>query len=235
MEKNILILLLSLALLSSCDKERLTKNIDLETRKIELYHNETKNIVAKSKLPIDYNSLNGFHAEVDNNGMVKGMYVGETRIKVSNTSDEKFVDVKVKPRHYLYNEPDVSFGENKSSIIAKCGNPDNESDGGLTYLYEWASVNYVVLYLLDDNDNLYAYSVMIPSEYHSRLTDFISERYKFIYYSNSRYYYINSLDYDNATKVVATSQYNASYWTVLYMKKPQDKSFVDDVFKRIKL
>ena len=232
MEKKLLIVLVSLlAICSACNKDRITKKINLKTDKIEMHHLDTCSIVALSKLPSTYESGNEYHAKVDENGLVKGMFVGNTRIKVSNEIDTKYVDVIIKPTTYLYNEPDIQFGESKESVIAKFGQPNEETSSGI--LYNMTSViSYYLVVSFDDNNNVSSYGVMIPSELATLLSDFLSERYLFVYYTNSRFLFIDALSMSEAHKAILMYSFNTSYWVAAYAPVNSDKSLSDDFIKK---
>ena len=234
--KKIIILsaIVTLALLTmSCKKD---EKINLITTEISLYHLDTCSIQATSSLPITYTSDDEFHAIVDAAGLVEGRYVGKTKIKLMTDNDIKYVDVTVKPKYYLYDEPNIQFGESKSSITNKFGQPDEISSSGV-YRYNMFGVfNYILMVLFDDNDNVDSYAIAVSSDLSSTLSSFLSERYMFIHYENSKFFYVDGLTTETITKYIVSSLINVNYWAVLYMPYTSDKSnkYIDKISEALK-
>ena len=123
----------------------------LNTSEVTLYQNDERKIDASSKAEITYLSENEYHATVSNVGVLKGRFVGETKINLKNSTDSKDIKVTVAPRHNLYPEPNVTFGELKSSIISKLGNPQTDTSSGISYTNY--SANAPILMFIFDSSN----------------------------------------------------------------------------------
>lgn len=229
--KKLIILsaVVTLALLTiSCKKD---EKINLLTTDISLCHQETCSIQATSSLPITYVSDDEFHAKVNTAGLVEGRYVGKTKIKLMTDNDIKYVNVTVVPKYYLYIEPNIKFGESKSSITNKFGQPDNVSSTGV-YTYNMVgTINYTLMVLFDDNDNVNAYAVAVSSDLSSTLSSFLSERYMFIHYEDSKFWYVDGLKPETITKYIVNYLINVNYWVVLYAPYTSEKSnkYVDKI------
>ena len=228
--KKIIILsaIVTLVLLTmSCKKD---EKINLISTEISLFHLDTCSIQATSSFPITYTSDDEFHAIVDAAGLVEGRYVGETKIKLVTDNDIKYVNVTVKPKYYLYNEPDIQFGESKSSIINKFGQPDNVSSSVVSYNMV-GIFNYILMVLFDDNDNVEAYAISVSSDLSSTLSSFLSERYMFIHYENSKFYFVDGLTPETITKYIVNYLMNVNYWVVAYMPYTSEKSnkYIDEI------
>lgn len=218
------ILILVTLILPSCKKDKIGEKINLSKTEIKLYHNDTCSIGAISSLPITYASENDFHAAVDENGLVKGMYVGSTKIKLQNEKDLQYINVIVQPKYFLYTEPDIQFGENKASIINKYGEPDNMNSSG-TYSYNMVGmVNYILMVMFDDNDKVKSYAVAVSSDLTTVLSSFLSERYAFFHYENSQFWYADGLTSETITKYIINYLVNVNYWAVLYIPKNEAKN-----------
>lgn len=237
MRKHIILsAIVVLAFLSmSCKKD---EKINLLSTEISLYHLDKCSIQATSSLPITYTSSNEFHAKVNTAGLVEGRYVGKTTIKLMTDNDIRYVNVTVKPKYNLYSEPNIQFGESKSSIINKFGEPDNTTSTGV-YAYNMVGMfNYILMIIFDDNDKVETYAIAVSSDLTSTLSSFLSERYMFIHYDNSKYWYVNGLTPQTTTKYIVNYLMNVNYWVVLYMpfnteKNNKDIDKISEVFKSV--
>lgn len=212
----------------SCKKD---EKINLLSTEISLYHLDTYSIQATSSLPIIYTSANEFHAKVNAAGLVEGRYVGKTKIKLKTDNDIKYVNVTVKPKYNLYSEPNIQFGESKASIINKFGQPDNMTSTGV-YSYNMVGMyNYMLMIIFDDNDKVETYAIAVSSDLTSTLSSFLSERYMFIHYDNSKYWYVNGLTPQTTTKYIVNYLMNVNYWVVLYMPFNTEKNnkYIDKI------
>lgn len=190
--------------------------IILNERGKTLFYDDEYQIQAVSNSEISYKSDNEFHAFVSDEGLVTARHVGETNILLSNAEDSKSFKVTVRPKSNLYPEPDVKFGDYRSSVKAKFGTPDSETTEAIAYA-NYSSAAPVVMFLFDSSDKLEAYSVMVKSEYSSLLTDFLLERYQAFSQKDGVFLFADSLTPETTTKVIGLSLYNLSFWQVLYM------------------
>lgn len=169
---------------------------------------------SSSKDAIDYVVENEYHAEVSKNGLVTARFVGETNVLLSNGEDTKNFKVIVAPKSNLYPEPDVKFGDSKSSIVAKFGTPDAETSSGIVYT-DYSNAAPILMFLFDSN-KLSSYAVMVRSSYSSALDDFLLERYLVGSESDGLYLFINGLNTTTATMAIGLQLYDISYWMVTY-------------------
>ena len=207
-----------------CKKEKL---ITLSITSTTLHHGETYQISAQCENPITYSSANEYYAKVSAEGLVTAQYVGNTTIKLHSEEDDRTFTVIVAPESNLYPEPNIRFGETKNSVISKLGTPDATTDSGIGY-NDYSPNAPMLLVMLDDNDCVDDYAVIVETAHSSELSTFLSERYKFIGYSDGLFGYMNGLTTESATMLIGSKLYNTSYWITLYM--PNDsKSAVDNV------
>jgi len=149
-----------------------------ETSK-SLYYKDKYQIEATSISKIEYSSENEYHAAVSKDGLVTANHVGETTILLSNEEDSKTFKITVKAKSNLFPEPNVKFGDSKSTVRAKLGEPDDERDNGLLYA-DYSSVAPILMLFFDESDKLNNYTLTVKSAYTSLITPFLSERYLFI-------------------------------------------------------
>lgn len=208
---------------NSCKKEDL---ITLNSTEKTLNYEDEFQIQAESNSLITYSVENDYHAEVTESGLVKARYVGETNIILENAEDRKTFKIIVEPRYHLYPEPNVYFGESKSSIINKFGWDFVETES--TIGYENYSINApIIIFTFDDYDKLNGYAVMVNTAYSSTLADFLIERYLVAGIDNDVYYFINGLSTASATTAIMLELYNISYWMVLYIPNTVSNKNVD--------
>lgn len=225
MRKLSFILMVILAVsFTGCKKEKL---ITLPMTSTTLHHGETYQIAAECENPITYTSANEYYAKVSSFGKITAQYVGRTTIRLASEDDNRVFTVTVAPESNLYPEPNIRFGETKNSVISKLGTPDSTTDSGIGY-NDYSPNAPMLLVMLDDNDCVEDYAVIVKTAYSSELSTFLSERYKFIGYSDGLFGYMNGLETESATMLIGSKLYNTSYWITLYM--PNDsKSGVEEV------
>ena len=227
MKKGLFFLAVVLPLvLAGCSKDDEPDVISLEVSEKTLYSGDEYQIEATSKAPITYTVENEYHAEVSETGLVTARFVGETNVLLSNGEDTKNFRVIVKPKYNLYPEPDVKFGDSKSSIIAKFGTPDDETsfDNGTSsaILYDdYSTAAPFLMFTFDSNDKLDSYSVLVKSSYSSTLADFFLERYLIVSAEEDGVFlFINGLDPTTATTLIGLQLYDISYWQIMYIPMP---------------
>jgi hypothetical protein len=221
MKKGLVLLAVVLPLvLAGCSKDDEPDVISLEVSEKTLYSGDEYQIEATSKAPINYTVENEYHAEVSETGLVTARFVGETNVLLSNGEDTRNFRVIVKPKNNLYPEPDVKFGDSKSSIIAKFGTPDDESSSEIGYI-DYSDAAPILMFSFDSNDKLEGYGVLVKSFYSSTLADFFLERYLIVSAEEDGVFlFINDLNPTTATMGIGLQLYNISYWIVIYMPMP---------------
>ncbi|MDR2118769.1 MAG: Ig-like domain-containing protein [Tannerellaceae bacterium] len=229
--KQIIFILAAVVLslvLGGCEKDEEKHTPDIISLNISektLYYKDEYQIEAASKSAITYTSENEYHAEVSKTGLVTARFVGETNVLLSNIEDNKTFKVIVKPKSSLYPEPDVKFGDTKSSITAKFGTPDSETSSVIGYdnskgigYTDYSNTAPILMFLFDEANKLTSYGVMVKVAYLSTLADFLSERYLIVTRSEEdRYWFINGLDTNTAAMAIGLEVYNTSYLRVIYI------------------
>jgi hypothetical protein len=124
----------------------------------------------------------------------------------------------------VYPEPNVKFGDSRSSVIANFGSPDTQSSTGIGYA-NYSNAAPMLVFLFDSSDKLTGYSLLIKSAYSSTLADFLLERYMVIGESGGTFVFINGLDKSTTTMSIGLSLYDIFYWQVIYIPYTSSKSF----------
>lgn len=215
-----------------CKKEKL---ITLSTTATTLHHGETYQISAQCDNPITYTSSNEYYAKVSSLGKITAQYVGKTTIRLKSEDDTRTFTVNVAPKSNLYPEPNIKFGESKSSVISKYGTPTT-TNSGIGY-NDYSPNAPILLVTLDNNDCVTSYGLAVKSAFTSELSDFLGERYEIIGYDDDVFYYRNGLNASSSTMAVALTLYNVSYWLVAYMPYDNrgeiDKTDMDALLKTL--
>ena len=219
----IAICLAGTTMFSGCNKDNNSNIISLKVSETTLYHDDEYQIEATSNSKITYSSENEYHARISESGLVTAMFVGETNILLSNSEDSKTFKVIVKPKSNLYPEPNVTFGDSKSSIIAKLGTPNSTTSTGIAYS-NYSNSAPILMFLFDSSNKMTSYVIMVRSAYSSALADFLLERYLPVAEQDGLYMFINGLNVNTATMVVGLELYDSSYWMVGYLPNTTTKS-----------
>lgn len=198
--KKTIFIIISALLIFGCNKP--TKHINIKNNTITIHHNETVSIGAISSLPINYTSGDNYHATVDNDGNVTGIYVGSTKIRLENGKDTKFINVNVIPRYNIYTEPNIRIGESEQSIISRFGEPDSTWYGfGNPYFYYMneGSVSYI-LYVGFASSKVEYYGLgAIDKNLYEQLWEFLDERYYYLTTTDGTNIFYNSINISEAT------------------------------------
>jgi hypothetical protein len=215
--KKIILFALTAVMFAGCSKEDDPDVISLKVSEKTLYFEDEYQIEATSKATINYTVENEYHAEVSETGLVTARFVGETNVLLSNGEDTKNFKVIVKPKSNLYPEPDVTFGDSKSSIVAKFGTPDSETSSGILYA-DYSNTAPILMFIFDSSNKMTSYGILVKSLYASSLVDIIAERYLFITESDDMYIFVNGLTPEKVTMIVGMGVYSSSYILVSYSK-----------------
>lgn len=116
----------------------------------------------------------------------------------------------------MYPEPNVKFGDTKSSIIAQFGSDYIESDGNVGYT-NYSNSAPIIMFTFDASNKLKSYAIMVESSYTSILGSFLAERYIPVKEEDGIFLFVNGLNSNTSTTAVALQLYNTSYWMAMYM------------------
>lgn len=164
---------------TSCSKDD-DESTKVVTKELSLKSGETAKIVIEpTNNGCTFTSENTFIASVSSTGEVKGLIVGETNIKVLNSSVglNDLCKVKVSAQYQMYKEPYVNFGATQSQVKSNETRELLSELSGMLYKGENSKIDFV-LYTFE-NGKLMASAALIPysSSNSDLLVNFLSERY----------------------------------------------------------
>lgn len=213
--------------LNSCEKEK-ANLISVTVLEKTFNFEDEYQIEATSKSAISYTVENEYHATITQSGYLTAGRVGETTISLNNSEDQKTFKVTVKPKYNLYPEPNVKFGDTKSSIIAQFGSDYIETEGNVGYT-NYSNTAPIIMFTFDASNKLKSYAIMVESSYTSILGSFLAERYLPVKEEDGIFLFANGLNSKTTTLAIALQLYNTSYWMAMYMpftsttKSPHNK------------
>lgn len=190
--KKLIILLFVTFCFFGCEKEDLSvTSIAFDSKSIILDYDETREIYVTT-LPIEaplveytVRSNNDDIVTVDTIGVIKikGVKVGEGTVSVLSI-DRTLTDtcyITVNATNFLFEEPVVAFGSNKSDIKVKESRILlSETENILIYGDENTSVRGVIYYF--ENGNLFGSVVLLKEDKYTadQSVDFLKQRYDFL-------------------------------------------------------
>lgn len=182
MKKYLVFFLAVVTLLCVGCKKDDEPDIILKDSSITLHYGETYQIELVSGSDVQYETEDTYHAIVDETGLVTGVCVGETNIRVFNGNSSTVLHINIIPKSNMYREPDIVFGESKKAVIARYGTPSSTTSSGISYTnYPNAKMFMVVL----ENDKVTAYGLAFGLSYATELPIFLRERYIYVGESDS--------------------------------------------------
>lgn len=165
----------------------------------------------------DWRSESDFIATVDDDGIVKANFVGQTNIIAYNVTKSTSVPVVVRGKCNTYTEPVLDFGTTMADIKSKEQRTlISETGNYLRYAGENSAVKDVVY--MFDNGRMSSAGVLINGLYMTELVDFITERYKFVSETDGLYVFCNGFSVSEATVGVGVGVSNNDDILVSYMQ-----------------
>ena len=224
MKKHFVAIIVCAIILSSCNRENL---IDLPVQSTDLTVTESYFIPAACKDPITYTSANEYAVQVSETGKVTARhYTGkETEILITSEDDSKTFVVNVIPRNTLYIDPNITIGQQRSTLTI---NPnwlvysDNNMD---CYTYGGNAPYLLVSYTSANRVDYYAVLVYPHLKY--ELATFLADRYEKISTEDDVTYYRDALTPEAAKKLIAVYDYSyegLEYRIALYTRYPLGKN-----------
>ena len=204
------------SLLSVSCEELGTNGITLKKDSVILMHGQTYQIQATSSTPLTYESKNDFHAVVDETGLVKAMFVGETTILISNGIDTKSFRVNVLPEQHLYREPENFNGATLSDLISMYGQP-SDNDGKMVRYDNWPGAKFCAFSI--KNGRTESAGVFIDTRYTSALADFLGERYLYVGKTGDAMVFIDGISKETHDTYISVQVMNVDLILVMYISK----------------
>ena len=165
---------------------------------------------------------------------VKGLCAGETTIWNTQNGKQSF-KVTVKPTSFLYKDPCLQFGANKSKVkgfMTGFVEVDTENES-LNFYYEERGFPIMYIYMFENN-GLKSTGVFLPAKMTTskQLADYLKERYIPV---GSNGELIAMISTDKKIAVGVTVEYISSVlmYEIVYLPYSSTKSNQDDIIKFI--
>lgn len=159
-----------------------------------------------------------FVAEVDENGRVSALHVGETVIHAGNATCK----VTVLPKYHTYEEPMISWGATTNDVYLYMLNHGYQLTSNEENLYvfsgKYAAESYAYFF---SNNKLIASAINSSYTYFEDIIDFLLERYHAVAANQEGTVYIYlfaSIDFDTIIQV----EYDVYSDTLLVVYKPYE-------------
>ena len=228
----VFVMAISVFMFSSCNKPKL---ITLAQTSKTMHYGETYVIHAECENPISYSSNDEYHAKVTSSGKITAQYVGNTTIRLTSEDDTKTFSVVVEPEYNTYPEPRIKFGDTKSSVISKLGEPDYIDADGIGYT-NYSSKAPILAILFDDNEKVESYGILVKTAFSSELASFLGERYVYVGETDDFLAFTNGLTAEKKTMFIGLELYNVNYWMVAYAPyNNKDIENIQSIEKRISI
>ena len=191
----------------SCSKEESGKGIKLILDKysVSLHQKETVKITSNGT-DVTYTSRNPNVADVEKNGEVTALFVGETVIDVKSNEGTAEFKVTVAPRYHTFIEPCHDWTKTRKEVFTMHPNLSfslNDDHWGAMVDIDKAMI---ILYEFDSFDKLKSSSISISQDYAIESMYFLAERYLPIGEKNNVYYFANGLTTTTFDTIIAMSK-----------------------------
>lgn len=230
MKQFVILVAAAVVAFSSCKKKEL-ESISVLPSTLAMHYDESKQLEAgfsPSDLEIPpvfvWSSENEMVAEVDQDGTVNGVKVGETNILLE-TSDKKFnatCKIEITPISNLYKEPVLGFGKNKAFV------KDNEPRKLATeiadaLLYEGENTRIRNVMYSFDGGKLDAATAMLANEVYvaEEAMIYLDERYDYQFVSKGVRFYFKG---ENKEIAIGLTVDDSLGLVVMYFENPTKKS-----------
>lgn len=174
--------------------------LNVPNKEIFLYKGEEKNVNVSSTLgnKILYSFPKGeLHALVDEKGNVKGVFVGNAELTVTDGKNTEKIKISINPRYKFFYEPYTKFGASKDEVknYMKSGSFEETNNG--IYVYNFGDLRdlkrfYKIGYSFK-NDKLESIMLVFAfdSEYRDDIINYLGERYVPISSEGNMYIFAN--------------------------------------------
>ena len=223
MKKSIFFVLTAI-LLVACEES--SKNLQLSPSSVNLYYEETQQVQVLSETgSFEWSTANDFHATVSSTGKITAGHVGSTIITAKQGKKEGTCSVTIKPKYYLYDTPYFGWGETMTQVSNKLGTPYQTQANALVYVLS-ESDGIIAMYMFTDG-KLTSVGILLNVKNATTLTYYLVERYQPFSIDNGKYYFMNAMNFDDATlglmmSYVSTSSMKA--YQVIYAPANQQQN-----------
>ena len=206
----------------SCSKESPTPTIDPNI--VTLYVGD-KVALKYSGEKCTWSSYEPLIAEVDQNGCVTAMRVGETNIR----ANDALCTVSVIPKLNTYKEPCIKWGASKSEVRAFMSGFQEQEDSGDNLVFKAYGDISGYLYVFKDGTSLQYSSIIAPLYSWDKILDFLMERYVPVGIIDFNNYTVAFISI-NKRLAIATKPIEGTWGVgVVYMPYDSSKS-IDSIF-----
>ena len=223
MKKSIICLFLALFLIA-CEKA--SKDLQLSPSSVNLYYEEVQQLkVLNENGPFEWSTANDFHAIVNLSGKITAGHVGSTVVTVKQGEKKGTCSVTIKPKYYLYDTPYLGWGETMSQVSSKLGTPTQTQAKALIYTLS-ESDGIIAMYLFTDG-KLTGVGILVNIKNAATLAHYLVERYQPFSVEDGKYYFMNALNFSDATLGLVMSYVNTSSiqaYQVIYAPANQQRN-----------
>lgn len=172
-----LTVLFSLTAVSCSDDDDNDTALELNTTKVSLHQDDTKQMTVKDNRSVTWTVEDDFVAKVDADGLLTAMFVGETRVKATDSKGKSaYASVIVNPRYNTYKEPYVGWGASRSEVLSHDTREVSSESETLVVLDGGSDAAELVSYGFGET-GLEAAIVIVKTSYSAEIVKFLGERY----------------------------------------------------------
>ncbi len=213
-----LTVLFSLTAVSCSDDDDNDTALELNTTKVSLHQDDTKQMTVKDNRSVTWTVDDDFVARVDEDGLLTAQYVGETRVKATDSKGKSATaSVVVNPRYNTYKEPCVEWGASKSAVLAYDTREVSSEDETSVILTGGSDAAELVSYTFDET-GLKGAVVIVKTSYSAEMVKFLGERYKYLGEDNDIFMF------SNKDVAVGMKVQSYKYLAIAYIPNTTNKS-----------
>lgn len=213
-----LTVLFSLTAVSCSDDDDNDTALELNTTKVSLYQDGTKQMSVKDNRSVTWTVDDDFVAKVDDDGLLTALFVGETRVKATDSKGKSaYASVIVNPRYNTYKEPYVEWGASRSEVLSHDTREVSSEDETLVVLNGGSDAAELVSYGFGES-GLEAVIVIVKTSYSAEIVKFLGERYRPVGANDEIVMFSN----DNV--IVGVKVQNYKYLLITYIPNTTNKS-----------
>lgn len=192
-------------------------DVSISPSSISLHYQDTKQLSGTNINK--WTSEDIFVASVNDQGLVQGGHVGETRICGQSGNQKTYCDVTITPKYQLYDEPVLDWGSSMSKVKSRENHSlVKSSDNLLVYDYSKGSCSTLLTYGFE-NGVLKDIVAFLPFSYYLTATYYLAERFQAIHYDGDlSVMYVDALEDSKIKTAVlqSESKSNGSTITSIY-------------------
>lgn len=213
----VMVCAVAVVMVSCCKDDDALIVLEETSKSIELFHGEDVQVKLKSGNNIKWSSNNTWVAWVNDSGKVVGNHIGQTTIVAKNETNVENINVTVKPKYTLFDEPILSWGTSKANLMNSEGHRlisivEDQKD----VAYDYSSEKYIITTAYDFEEERLSTSILIVTKSNkesfsdedlSELIDYMLERYQIVtfndsYLSGMGVVFVNAYDMKSVTQAI---------------------------------